>query len=206
MATVHSFFIPDVEYLADLPGLLKYLGEKAAVGYACFYCPRSFWSLEAVRGHMRDTSHCKVKYDTDEDQEEFDEFYDFSKAQPGDAAGATEADAPKAEDHVQVSEDGFSLHLNGKSVGHRALRMYYRQAAPRLSRPAPSETARAITQVVGAYRLLGWSGSQSSGAQMSKQARDERKAAHKAASLALAVGVRQNRIQKNHPRDQTTIF
>lgn len=27
MTKVHSFFIPDVEYLSDLKGLIKYLGE-----------------------------------------------------------------------------------------------------------------------------------------------------------------------------------
>ena len=26
MTTSHSFFIPDIEYLADLPGLVTYLG------------------------------------------------------------------------------------------------------------------------------------------------------------------------------------
>lgn len=32
MSVVHSFFIPDTEYLTDLEGLLLYLGEKVARG------------------------------------------------------------------------------------------------------------------------------------------------------------------------------
>lgn len=32
MSTVHSFFIPDTEYITDLEGLLLYLGEKVARG------------------------------------------------------------------------------------------------------------------------------------------------------------------------------
>ena len=28
MATEHSFFLPDVEYLVDMPGLFEYLGAK----------------------------------------------------------------------------------------------------------------------------------------------------------------------------------
>ena len=31
MATEHSFFIPDVEYLVDMPGLFEYLGAKVKV-------------------------------------------------------------------------------------------------------------------------------------------------------------------------------
>ena len=37
MATEHSFFIPDVEYLVDMPGLFEYLGAKvkAQIFLAC---------------------------------------------------------------------------------------------------------------------------------------------------------------------------
>ncbi len=31
MTTAHSFFIPDVEYLIDLEGLISYLGEFACM-------------------------------------------------------------------------------------------------------------------------------------------------------------------------------
>jgi pre-60S factor REI1 len=55
MTKAHSFFIPDIEYLADLRGLIKYLGEKISVGNVCLYCNgkgRAIRSLEAVRAHM----------------------------------------------------------------------------------------------------------------------------------------------------------
>ena len=32
MTTLHSFFIPDIEYCMDVYGLLKYLGEKVSEG------------------------------------------------------------------------------------------------------------------------------------------------------------------------------
>ena len=37
MATEHSFFLPDVEYLVDMPGLFEYLGAKvkAQIFLAC---------------------------------------------------------------------------------------------------------------------------------------------------------------------------
>jgi pre-60S factor REI1 len=61
MTKVHSFFIPDIEYLADLSGLIKYLGEKISVGNTCLYCNgkgRAIKSLEAVRAHMVKQTVC----------------------------------------------------------------------------------------------------------------------------------------------------
>ncbi len=52
MTTIHSFFIPDIEYLQDLDGLVSYLREKTTVGAVCLYCERPFSSLEAVQAHM----------------------------------------------------------------------------------------------------------------------------------------------------------
>lgn len=55
MSTNHGFFIPDIEYLKDVKGLIKYLGEKISVGNICIYCNgkgKTFHSLEAVQSHM----------------------------------------------------------------------------------------------------------------------------------------------------------
>ena len=35
MTERHSFFLPDAEYLADLEGMLAYLGEKVRLGAFC---------------------------------------------------------------------------------------------------------------------------------------------------------------------------
>ncbi|KAG8709788.1 hypothetical protein FRC08_018058 [Ceratobasidium sp. 394] len=51
MSAAHSFYVPDVEYLVDLPGLIGYLGEKIAVGNVCIACPsREFRTMDAARG------------------------------------------------------------------------------------------------------------------------------------------------------------
>lgn len=79
MTKVHSFFLPDVEYLSDLKGLIKYLGEKVGVGKICLWCNekgKSFYSTEAVQAHMHDRSHCKLFTDGDA-LLEFADFYDF---------------------------------------------------------------------------------------------------------------------------------
>lgn len=85
MSSVHSFFIPDAEYLTDPAGLITYLGEKIAVGNVCIYCStssREFRSLEAVRKHMIDKSHCKIAYSSEKDKLEISDFYDFSTSYP----------------------------------------------------------------------------------------------------------------------------
>jgi pre-60S factor REI1 len=85
MSSEHSFFIPDAEYLVDPTGLIAYLGEKLAVGNICIYCNgkgREFRTLDAVRKHMFDKSHCKIAYDTENDMLEISDFYDFSASYP----------------------------------------------------------------------------------------------------------------------------
>lgn len=85
MSSEHSFFIPDAEYLVDPTGLVTYLGEKLAVGNVCIYCNgkgREFRTLDAVRKHMVDKSHCKIAYDTENDMLEMSDFYDFSASYP----------------------------------------------------------------------------------------------------------------------------
>ncbi|KAH7888778.1 C2H2 type zinc-finger-domain-containing protein [Phlebopus sp. FC_14] len=85
MSSTHSFFIPDADYLVDLPGLITYLGEKIVVGNVCIFCNgkgRELKTLEAVRKHMVDRSHCKIAYDTENDRLEVSDFYDFTSSYP----------------------------------------------------------------------------------------------------------------------------
>lgn len=55
MTNTHSLFIPDIEFLVDLRGLIRYLGEKITVGNVCIFCNgkgRGMRSVDAVRKHM----------------------------------------------------------------------------------------------------------------------------------------------------------
>jgi len=72
-----SFFIPSIDYLTDLPGLMDYLAQKITVGYTCLYCDRELISLSAVRTHMKDKNHCMMQWDY---LEEYEDFYKFPKA------------------------------------------------------------------------------------------------------------------------------
>lgn len=54
MTLAHGFFLPDVEYLEDAPGLVVYLAEKIE-DCICLYCNdrgKEWKSQEAVRKHM----------------------------------------------------------------------------------------------------------------------------------------------------------
>jgi len=153
MTQTHGFFIPDIEYLKDLEGLIKYLGEKIAVGNLCLQCNgrgKAFHSTDGVQAHMREKSHCRI----DDSEEEYDEFYDFSSdwqeipAEEGhDPNDATRTPA------VRISDTGMELVFkDGRSVGHRSLHQFYRQRY----KPAESRDSVLINSLMQQYRALGW--------------------------------------------------
>lgn len=64
MSDIHSFFIPDIEYLVDMKGLLVYLGEKICQGFMCLWCNdsgKNFHTMEAAQAHMVDKGICEYK-------------------------------------------------------------------------------------------------------------------------------------------------
>ena len=84
MSKEHGFFIPDLEYLTDLSGLMGYLAEKVGVWNMCLYCNekgKTFHMVEAVQHHMIDKGHCKLFFEGDAALE-FAEYYDYSKSYP----------------------------------------------------------------------------------------------------------------------------
>ncbi|TFK54375.1 hypothetical protein OE88DRAFT_1675999 [Heliocybe sulcata] len=160
MANAHSFFIPDAEFLTDIEGLLTYLCEKVAVGNVCLYCNgkgREFRTLDAVRKHMLDKSHCKIAYETEDDRLEVSDYYDFSSSYP-DAKKKKRQGDEEWEDMDEEDEDGSvdeivdeseedsdldelpntevtygDSHLelvlpSGARIGHRSLKRYYAQS------------------------------------------------------------------------------
>ncbi|RKO95998.1 hypothetical protein CAUPRSCDRAFT_12300 [Caulochytrium protostelioides] len=76
MVKVHSFFIPYLDHVVDVEGLLSYLGKKMAGATTCLQCNgagRALHTLEAVRKHMIDKGHCSINMA----DEGLDEFYAF---------------------------------------------------------------------------------------------------------------------------------
>lgn len=125
MQEVHSFFIPDIDYLVNLEGLISYLGEKVSIGWTCLYCNgkgRSFQSPGAVQDHMREMSHCKLAYDTDEDEDEIAEFYDFAPY-----FAAKGIDPETGAEELNQNEHGELILGGSKVAGHRDLRVFYKK-------------------------------------------------------------------------------
>jgi len=132
MTVDHSFFIPDIEYLSNLNGLINYLGEKISIGNTCIYCERMFHSLEGVRKHMLDKGHTKISYEEGPDLE-ISNFYDFSSIlddtndnENGDNENNNENDTNNQA--LTVTSSGTELILpSGAHIGHRDYKRYYNQ-------------------------------------------------------------------------------
>ncbi|NXF84689.1 ZN622 protein, partial [Eubucco bourcierii] len=161
MTKAHSFFIPDIEYLVDLRGLIKYLGEKVGVGKICIWCNekgKSFYSTEAVQAHMNDKSHCKLFTDGDAALE-FADFYDFRSSYP-DHKDGEDVDMPverPAERDLDYDDDTMELILpSGARVGHRLLMRYYKQRFGLSRTVAVAKNKKAVGRVLQQYRALGW--------------------------------------------------
>ena len=184
MKSAHGFFLPEQKYLVDAKGLLGYLADKVSVGNVCLWCNgrgRGFHDLGAVQKHMMDKSHCKVAYDSQEDQLELADFYDFrasypdyqKKQQEAEWEDVSDEDATDDENAEWQDDDGESddelppesgirygdsdLELvlpSGARLGHRSLQRYYRQSLWQ----TPASQSRAATATHGralAHRLAG---------------------------------------------------
>ena len=118
----HGFFIPFPSQLASVDGLVQYLGEKVGIGHCCVYCSARYGSTSAVRQHMREKSHCKVRLDSEEDEEEYADYYDFGVA---DKAG--EGEARSGRRLVGMTDAGELLMTDGSTIGHRQYQRVYQQ-------------------------------------------------------------------------------
>lgn len=146
MRRTYGFFLPDAEYIVDLGELIEYLHQKVRIGRCCLYCQRTFRSCQACKQHMVDKSHCKIKYDDDEDISEFADFYDFSSSYDvvasSSARGAAEDDGEEEDDDeeaitgqcgIEVLPSGELLVTRAdgstRRLGVRWLKRYYDQNA-----------------------------------------------------------------------------
>uniref|UniRef100_H0XC18 Cytoplasmic 60S subunit biogenesis factor ZNF622 n=1 Tax=Otolemur garnettii TaxID=30611 RepID=H0XC18_OTOGA len=206
MTKVHSFFIPDIEYLSDLKGLIKYLGEKVGVGKICLWCNekgKSFYSTEAVQAHMNDKSHCKLYTDGDAALE-FADFYDFRSSYPDHKGGedASESEELPLEKNLEYDDETMELVLpSGARVGHRSLMRYYRQRFGLSRAVAVAKNRKAVGRVLQQYRALGWTGSTATGAALMRE-RDMQYVQRMKSKWMLKTGMKNNATKHMHFRAQ----
>lgn len=178
MGTDHGFFIPYVRYIVNLKALLDYLGQKIGTGNSCLQCTKMFRSVDAVRQHMVSVPHSRMVLE--DNWEEYGEFYDFSLDDTfSDIEGAEDADEEVADDDAAapssdagaivprdvstsrprgsvtggtIGSNGFLMTTKkGDVIGHRALRVYYRQRYTGMD----SQRAAEIRSLMHQYRTMG---------------------------------------------------
>lgn len=212
MSSTHSFFVPDLEFLVDVEGLLTYLGEKVGCGFLCLWCNekgKAFHTVDSAQTHMRDKGHTKMFHEGNA-LFEYADFYDYRPSYPDyDPDKATETDmevecgsksSSIKDEEVDVEEvdgDGYTLVLpSGATVGHRSLLRYYKQSLnPRFhsSNAIVAKHRTAVQKLMSHYKALGWTGCTGEAAKV--KARDiqfAQKAFHK---NRMQIGVKANKLQ-----------
>ncbi|XP_041100396.1 zinc finger protein 622-like [Polyodon spathula] len=207
MTKVHSFFIPDIEFLVDLRALLRYLGEKVGVGNVCLWCNekgRSFYSAEAVQAHMTDKSHCKLFTEGDAALE-FADFFDFRSSYPDQKEGGdVEMQDEELPDESNLEYDDETLELilpSGAKIGHRSLMRYYKQRFGVSRVVAVAGNRNAVGRVLRQYKALGWSSDMAKDASLSRQ-RDMHYVQRMKSKWMLKSGMSNNSTKQMHFRAQ----
>ena len=107
MGMTHGMFIPEKPYLIDAGGLIHWLWQQMnEEPHQCLYCHKLRSSAEAIRGHMRDSGHCKIAFEEDEDMIQVGQFYDFSSTYSDDD-GDTDINEDVEMPNVQEREDDW---------------------------------------------------------------------------------------------------
>ncbi|XP_034412220.1 zinc finger protein 622 [Cyclopterus lumpus] len=205
MTKIHSFFIPDVEFLIDVAGLVRYLGEKIGAGNVCLWCNekgRSFYSAEAVQSHMIDKSHCKLFTDGDSALE-FADFYDFRSSYPDRKEGEdAEMDEEELsfERNLEYADEMLELTLpSGATIGHRSLMRYYKQRFGNQRALVLTHNKNAVGRLLRQYKALGWGGNEGCFYQKPKDMQYVQKMKSK---WMLKMGMNHNTSLQKHFRSQ----
>ncbi|XP_047536413.1 zinc finger protein 622 [Vanessa atalanta] len=203
MSETHSFFIPDVEYCTDMKGLLLYLGEKISQGFMCLWCNetgRTFYSMEAARGHMIDKGHCKMLHEGLA-LAEYADYYDYSASYPDHGEEEANMDVDEeVEEPAALECDDYQLVLpSGVTVGHRSLMRYYKQNVTQNSQALVKKSDRKLHRLLGVYRALGWAPKEQAVA--AKKARDIHFMKRVQAKWEMKMSIKANKFQK-HFRQQ----
>lgn len=199
MSKQHGFFIPDVNFVTDLEGLLKYLGEKVGRGNICLWCNekgKAFYSISAVIKHMRDKGHCNM-FVTGDAALEYADFYDFGTMDADDDEDYSESDEDITDPAPTESQELELVLPSGASIGHRALMKYYKQKFPTIDR-STTKKQRTLAKVMSQYKALGWH----SGTNNSKMQKDLAYLKTMKSKYHLKLSVKNNKTMMKHFRSQ----
>lgn len=206
MAKMFGFFVPYVEEVVDVEGLLTYLGQKVGIGYSCVACDKAFVSVTAVQMHMIDKGHCRMTED-DGWEEEYGDFYTFGNEGWEEVEDDVENALVEAKDGSGfkesegdgVGEEEVALAVGGKLLGHRSLRRYYKQAA---GNRVDTRASVVANRIMKEYRLLGWEG----GKVDAVLKRVQKKEAQRMKRFELAVGNKNYYTRKATFKQRMAVF
>ena len=205
MSSAHGFFLPDLDYLVDLKGLVEYLCCKVGEERACLYCQtsRTFYSIEAIQHHMVDRAHCKLFFEGDSALE-YAEFYEYtksyssmSKQEETTGEKEEEGDLPVPDGSLEVNQDLELVLPSGSRVSHRSMRQYYKQRLPTLEQ----RTSSVVTRLMAQYRAIGWRRGEEGEEERKKRVMDESWRRRMQQRRQLKLSVKANK-QQPHFRPQ----
>jgi pre-60S factor REI1 len=107
MERIHGMFIPERNYLVDLEGLIGALYEKIHEFHECLYCGKLKPTIFGLQTHMRDKGHCKIPFDTEDEQLEIGEHYDFTGTY-------SDEDVSDSEDQLPGKKQSGGVKLGAK--------------------------------------------------------------------------------------------
>jgi len=145
MAAEHSFFIPDMEHVSDMEGLLKFLGIKLGTYHVCLWCSsKCYRDLLSVQKHMLDKGHQKLRFEG-ETLLEYADYYEYEDDEDGtidddydivnrsdinnESRLSVMTNFSENEQGAAIGDENYELVLpSGARIGHRSLFRYYKQS------------------------------------------------------------------------------
>ncbi|PYH93613.1 C2H2 finger domain protein [Aspergillus ellipticus CBS 707.79] len=106
MYKAHGMFIPEKDFLVNPEGLLHYLYRKINENSECLYCHMIRNTPTGIRTHMRDKGHCMIAFETEAEQIEIGQYYDFRSTYSDDEGDWESAASETAEGGVKVEGSG----------------------------------------------------------------------------------------------------
>ncbi|KAL4895025.1 C2H2 type zinc-finger-domain-containing protein [Aspergillus ambiguus] len=122
----HGMFIPERDYLVDLEGLIHYLWRKINENSECLYCHSIRNNPAGVRTHMRDKGHCMIAFESEDEQIEIGQYYDFRStySDHGDDDAMSTASETAEDGGVKVDgedDEGWETETSASSVDDEEL-------------------------------------------------------------------------------------
>lgn len=130
MLLTHGLYIPNLTYLSDKEGLLRFLSDIIVIDKECVKCGFDSNTLIGIRQHIVAKGHACIPYETKEMRHFFDKYYDFSLKDESESEYEVVEDSCETGDYTSATIDSTGVELalpNGYKLGHRSMSRYYRQ-------------------------------------------------------------------------------